>query len=171
MSGCELGGGKENGRTKNFATTALRAGTAVGRVARARRDGRASSEARSHGVRPSCRPLRCCCCPSRAYWTPPVCCTQVAQTKLVEHKHHGCCWLLVVPVHHEQPRHDASEPSQLARRARARRRGWCAGQLALQPFGSSPSLHVQHMHIDMTCAAHAPHAYSTRQVHPRWLLC
>jgi len=70
-----------------------------------------------------------------------------------------------------QPHHDASEPSQLARRARARRRGWCAGQLALQPFGSSPLLHVQHMHLDMTCAAHAPHAYSTRQVHPRRLLC
>ena len=39
--------------------------------------------------------------------------------------------MVVLPVYHEQPRHDASEPSQLARRARARRRGWCAGQLAL----------------------------------------
>merc|ERR1712194_3227 len=68
-----------------------------------------------------------------------------------------------------QPHHDASEPSQLARRARARRRGWCAGQLALQPFGSSPLLHVQHMHLDMTCAAHAPHAYSTRPARRSYL--
>ena len=51
---------------KNFARTALRAGTAGSRVARARRDGRASSEVRSHGVRQSRRLLHCCCCPSRA---------------------------------------------------------------------------------------------------------
>ena len=108
---------------KNFARTALRAGTAGSRVARARRDDRASSEVRSHGVRPSCRPLHCCCCPSRAYWTPPECCTQVAQTRLVKHMQHGCCWQVLVLVGHGQLYHGPPGPGQLARHARARRRG------------------------------------------------
>ena len=108
-------------------------GTAVGRVARARRDGRASSEARSHGVGPSRRPLRCCCCPSRAYWTPPVCCTQVAETKLVKHNHQDRCMLEMRLGHHEPLVRGGPGQAQLARHARARRRGQNASWAAHNP--------------------------------------
>ena len=121
---------------KNFARTALRAGTAGSRAARARRDDRASSEARPHGVRPSCRPLHCCCCPSRACWTPPECCTQVPQTRLVKHMQHDCCWQVQVLVGHGQLHHGPPGQAQLARHARARRRGQEASWAA-QPSTSS----------------------------------
>ena len=170
MSGCELGGGKENGRTKNFATTALRAGTAVAAslapavtaVRAPRLDHMACDRLADRCAAAAARHELTGHLPSAAHrwrkrsWSSTS--TMAAA---------GCWWCLSI-MNNPTMMH---EPSQLARRARARRRGWCAGQLALQPFGSSPSLHVQHMHLDMTCAAHAPHAYSTRQVHPRWLLC
>ena len=37
-----------------------------------------------------------------------MCCTQVAETKLVKHMQHGCCWQVLVPVGHEQLRHGPS---------------------------------------------------------------
>ena len=111
-------------------------GTAVGRVARARRDGRASSEARSHGAGSSRRPLRCCYCPSRAYRTPPMCCTQVAETKLVKHKHQDRCMLEMRLGHHEPLVCGGPGQAQLARHARARRRGQEASWAA-QPSTSS----------------------------------
>ena len=83
-------------------------------------------------MRPSRRPLRCCCCSSRACWPSALCCTAVAERGCVQHKHHGCCWLVLLPVHLEQILRGAPCPAQLARRARARRRGRCAGWLALQ---------------------------------------
>ena len=102
---------------------APRAGATGSGVARAHRDGRASSEVRSHGMRQSRRPPHCCCCPTRAHSTPPECCTQVAQTRLIKHVQHDCCWQVRVPVDHEQLRRGPSGPGQLARHARARRRG------------------------------------------------
>ena len=98
----------------------------------ARGGGGAGSLARPCCVRPSGRPLRCCCCSSRACWPSALCCTAVAERGCVQQKHHGCCWLVLLPVHLEQLLRGAPGPAQLARRARARRRGRCAGWLALQ---------------------------------------
>ena len=78
------------------------------------------------------RPLRCCCCSSRACWPSALCCTAVAERGCVQHKHHGCCWLVLLPVHLQRLLRGAPGPAQLARRARARRRGRCAGWLVLQ---------------------------------------
>ena len=69
---------------------------------------------------------------SRACWPSALCCTAVAERGCVQQKHHGCCWLVLLPVHLEQLLRGAPGPAQLARRARARRRGRCAGWLALQ---------------------------------------
>jgi len=62
-----------NQRRIFLANTARSLAAAVGRVARARRDDRAGSEARSRGMRPSRRPLRCYCwsCSSRKQWFQP----------------------------------------------------------------------------------------------------
>ena len=87
-------------------------------------------------MRPSCRPLHCCCCPSRACWTPPECCTQVPQTRLVKHMQHDCCWQVQVLVGHGQLHHGPPGQAQLARHARARRRGQEASWAA-QPSTSS----------------------------------
>ena len=73
--------------------------------------------------RPSGRPLRCCCCSSRACWPFALCCTAVAERGCIQHKHHGCCWLVLVLVHHEQLHRGVPGPVRLARRARARRQG------------------------------------------------
>ena len=68
----------------------------------ARGGGGTGSWARPCCVRPSGRPLRCCCCSSRACWPSALCCTTVAERGCVQLKHHGCCWLVLVLVHHEQ---------------------------------------------------------------------
>ena len=74
-----------------------------------------------------CDSLADCCTAAAArrepHSTPPECCTQVAQTRLINHMQHDCCWQVRVPVDHEQLRHGPSGPGQLARHARARRRG------------------------------------------------
>ena len=70
----------------------------------ARGGGGTGSWARPCCVRPSGRPLRRCGCSSRACWPSALCCTAVAERGRVQHKHHGCCWLVLVPVHHEQPK-------------------------------------------------------------------
>ena len=99
----------------------------------------AGSWAPSCCMRPSRRPLRCCCCSSRACWPSALCCTAVAERGCVQHKHHGCCWLVLLPVHLQRLLCGAPGPAQLARRARAHRRGRCQPQP--QPQGLSLSPH------------------------------
>ena len=56
-------------------------------------------------------------------WPSACCCTNVADCVGVEHDHQGCCWLELGLGHQEPLVRDVRGPAQLARRARARRRG------------------------------------------------